>query len=131
MSNCDRLLGGAAVLIFPSEWYEGLPRTIIESYAKGTPVISGKIGSLIDAVVPGDTGLHFKAGDPEDLAHQVQWIIEHPAQLRAMRQQARLHFETNYTPAVNYGELLRIYERAISLSERPGGATKIENAIAN
>jgi glycosyltransferase involved in cell wall biosynthesis len=127
----DRLLGAATVLIFPSEWYEGLPRTIIEAYARGTPVIAGEIGSLIDAVIPGQTGLHFKAGDPEDLARQVEWAIDHPEQLRAMRQQSRRHFEATYMASSNYSELLRIYERAISLRERPGRTAKMQqNAIA-
>jgi glycosyltransferase involved in cell wall biosynthesis len=127
----DRLLGAASMLIFPSEWYEGLPRTIIESYAKGTPVIAGRIGSLIDAVIPGQTGLHFNPGDPSDLVRQVAWAIDHPDELRAMRHQARQHFDENYTAASNYPEMLRIYERAIGMCERSGNAAAIESSVAN
>jgi glycosyltransferase involved in cell wall biosynthesis len=127
----DRLLGEATVLIFPSEWYEGLPRTILESYAKGTPVIAGRIGSLIDAVIPGQTGLHFKAGDREDLIRQVKWAIDHPEEVRAMRKQSRMHFDENYTAAANYPELLRIYERAIGLCATPANATAIQSSVTN
>jgi glycosyltransferase involved in cell wall biosynthesis len=126
----DRLLGAATVLIFPSEWYEGFPRTIIEAYAKGTPVISSRIGSLIDAVIPGKTGLHFNPGDPQDLVRQVEWAVEHPQSMRAMRREARKHFETTYTASANYPELLKIYEKAIELREHPGSAGTVRNAVA-
>jgi glycosyltransferase involved in cell wall biosynthesis len=127
----DQLLGAASVLVFPSEWYEGLPRTIIEAYAKGTPVICGKLGSQIDAVIPGHTGLHFKAGDSQDLVDKVNWVIDHPEELRGMRHNARLHFERTYMAASNYSELLRIYERAIGLYETKGNASELQNAIAD
>ena len=33
------IVGRAAMLVFPSQWYEGQPKTIIEALAKGTPVV--------------------------------------------------------------------------------------------
>ena len=52
------LIGEAMFLVFPSEWYENLPRVIIEAFAKGTPVIASRLvrwPSWWTTVVPGCT----------------------------------------------------------------------------
>ena len=59
------LMGQAKALIFPSLWYEGLPRTIIESFAKGTPVIASDLGSMSSLIEHQQTGLHFTPGNVE------------------------------------------------------------------
>jgi glycosyltransferase involved in cell wall biosynthesis len=110
----DRLLGNASFLVFPSGWYEGLPRTIIESFAKGTPVLASNLGSMSTLVCHGRTGLHFRAGDPDDLARTVTWAVDHADTLAAMRHEVRVEFELNYTAEENYRQLLAIYQRAVA-----------------
>ena len=65
------MIGRAGVLVFPSQWYEGLPRTIVESYAKGTPVIASRLGSMTELIEPGRSGWLFEAGNADDLHGQV------------------------------------------------------------
>lgn len=108
------LMGAAAFLILPSAWYEGLPHTILESFAKGTPVIAANLGTMRDMVQPGCTGYHFRPGDPDDLARVVTEVATAPDQLAAMRQAARSTFEATYTAEQNYQMLLAIYEAALS-----------------
>ena len=108
-----KVLGEARVLVFPSTWYEGQSVTILEAFAMGTPVIASRLGSMIEMIEPGRTGLFFEAGDPSDLAAKVNSILAHPEELRSMRVHARREFEAKYTGAVNYARLLQIYERAI------------------
>ncbi len=55
-------------LVFPSEWYEGLPMTILEAFSSGTPVICGNIDNVKDIVNDGINGSHFQWGNSEDLA---------------------------------------------------------------
>ena len=57
------LMANAAVLVFPSVWYECLPKTIIESLAVGTPVIASRLGSMTELIADGRTGTHFIAAD--------------------------------------------------------------------
>lgn len=108
------LMGGAHALVFPSQWYEGLPRTIIEAFAKGTPVVATRLGAMETLVEHGLTGLHFAPGDAEDLARQITWLREHPGEWRAMRQAARRAFEVQFTAEANYRRTLQIFERAIA-----------------
>lgn len=107
------LMGEASALIFPSQWYEGLPRNIIESFAKGTPVIASKLGAMATLIEHQRTGLHFEPGSSEGLVQQVEWMLSHPAQWKVMRQQVRTEFETKYTVEKNYELLMSIYRLAI------------------
>ncbi len=43
-------LKNTRALIFPSEWYEGMPMTILEAFSVGTPVITSDIGSQAEIV---------------------------------------------------------------------------------
>ncbi|HTV60713.1 MAG TPA: glycosyltransferase family 4 protein [Verrucomicrobiae bacterium] len=106
------LLGGARAVVFPSEWYEPFGRVAIESFAKGTPVIASRLAGLAEIVRDGETGLHFRAGDAQDLAEKIDWALEHPAEMRAMRGAARASYEQNYTAEKNCEALIRAYQKA-------------------
>jgi glycosyltransferase involved in cell wall biosynthesis len=104
------LMKEASVLIFPSTCYENFPVTILEAYAVGLPVIASNLGGMSSLVDHGRTGLHFRPGDPEDLAAKVEWASEHPTELAGMRSEARGEFEAKYTAERNYEVLKEIYE---------------------
>ena len=105
-------MAGAKFLVFPSIWYETFGLTIIEAYAAGTPVLASDLGAMTDLVKDGVTGLRFRPGDAEHLAAQVAWAREHPDELRAMGRNARLEYESCYTPERNLELLLDVYETA-------------------
>jgi glycosyltransferase involved in cell wall biosynthesis len=104
----------ARFLIFPSEWYEGFPVTIAESFACGVPVICSRLGSMQEIVTDGLTGLHFQASDTEDLAKKVEWAWGHPEEMDAMGRLARREFEAKYTAARNIEMLEEIYRFAMA-----------------
>jgi glycosyltransferase involved in cell wall biosynthesis len=109
-----RLAGEAACLIVPSTWYETFGRTVIEAYARGTPVLASRLGALAELVEEGRTGLLFTPGDPADLADKVRRLLADPARLALLRRAARAEYETKYTADVNYRLLLALYERALA-----------------
>lgn len=106
------LMGDAMFLVFPSKWYETFGRVAIEAFAKGTPVITARIGAIAELVDSGRTGLHFRPGDPDDLLDKVKWILGNPQTLSQMRQEARAEFEAKYTVGRNYQDLIDIYTQA-------------------
>lgn len=112
------LMGEAAFLVVPSECYETFGRVAIEAFATGTPVIASHIGAVAEVVDSGRTGLHFRTGDPFDLAAQIEWALTHPAELARMRQEARAEFEARYTATRNYGMLAEIYNLAMERSQK-------------
>jgi glycosyltransferase involved in cell wall biosynthesis len=103
------LMGQAAALIFPSVWYEGLPKTIIESYARGTPVIASNLGSMSDLITPGRTGEHFTAGNSAELANTLTRMFADDT-LQSLRAGVRDEFESRYTADANYQMLMDVYE---------------------
>lgn len=112
------LMKAASFLVFPSEWYEGFPRVLAEAFAAGLPVVSTALGSQGALVDDGRTGLHFRPGDPEDLAAKVEWLLCHPTELARMRREARAEYEAKYTAERNYRMLMGIYAQAIEHRKR-------------
>ncbi len=108
-----RLLGQAMFLVFPSEWYEGLPRIIVESFATGTPVLASNCGAMLELVKPGRTGFHFQAANPSDLAAQVRHLLAHGETLATVRAASRQEFLARYSADCNYPVLQEIYAQAI------------------
>jgi glycosyltransferase involved in cell wall biosynthesis len=111
-------LKNASALIVPSVCYEGFPMTIVEAFACGTPVIGSDLGGVQEIVKDGRSGLHFAAGDENDLAGKVEWAWTHPDALVAMGKAARNQFEQFYTAETNYKCLLEIYEKAMARASK-------------
>jgi len=63
-------------LVIPSIWIENAPFVIREAFAAGVPVVASDIGGMAEMVEDGVSGLHFKAGDAEDLARQLRRLID-------------------------------------------------------
>ena len=104
----------AKCLIFPSNCYENFPLTILEAFACGVPVIASRIGSLIEIIQDGETGLFFNPGDALNLAYKITWLWDHPEEAKRMGLRARQEYELKYTPEKNYEMLMDIYQQALS-----------------
>jgi len=110
------LITNADFIIMPSTWYEGFPMVLVEALACGTPALVSRLGSMEEIIKPNITGLHFEAGNAVDLAEKVQWMIDHPEELRQMGLNARNEYLAKYTPEKNYMMLMDIYNQAIKES---------------
>lgn len=102
----------AAYLVMPSVWYENFPRTLVEAYACGLPVIASRLGAMAELVQDGRTGLLFNPGDAHDLAEKMRWADCHPEEMRRMGEAARREYEANYTSETNFRQLMDIYLEA-------------------
>lgn len=116
------LMKGAAMLVLPSRWFEGLPMTLIEAYANGLPVIATDIGALTGLVQHGRTGLLCPPDDPAALAAAVQRLWNHPHEQSAMSAAARAEFERHYTADACYQGLVNVYEQAIEERKQRAGS---------
>lgn len=108
------IIGNARFLVMPSIWYETFGRTIIEAFAKATPVVVSDAGAMSELVSDGRTGLHFKMGDPVDLAEKVRFLVSNRSFTEQLRMNARHEFEKHYTAELNYRMLMDLYELAIA-----------------
>jgi glycosyltransferase involved in cell wall biosynthesis len=118
----------ASVVIVPSVWYEGTPRTIVEAYACGTPVIASRLGAMEANVKHGVTGLHFEAGNAVDLATQVIALLESPQRLSLMRIYARQEYEARFSAESNYELIMDFYREAIAISSLKNYSTSAQQS---
>jgi glycosyltransferase involved in cell wall biosynthesis len=77
-------LGKIDVLVVPSTWYENTPLVIYSALVAGIPVIASNLGGMAEIVRHGENGLLFESGDPEDLARQLNRLIEEPGLLEKL-----------------------------------------------
>jgi len=113
LSEVLSLISEARLLVMPSIWYETFGRTIIESFACGTPVVVSNLGAMAELVEDGVTGCHFTAGASADLAAKILSMWHHTS-LGDFRHACRRRYETHYTANRNYQLLIDIYDRAIA-----------------
>ncbi len=113
-----KLIGDAKFLIMPSVWYEAFGLTMIEAYAKGTPVIASRMGAMTELVQPNKTGFLYEPGKACALAETVSAALDQPECLKSMRTAARKAYERLYSASANYKQLLTLYETAIEDSRR-------------
>ena len=100
--------------ICPSIWYEGAPLTIIEAFATGTPVIASRLGSMAESITDGFNGLHFTAGDANDLQNKVRIFLKETESNKMFYKNARQTYLEKYHPDIHYNAILNIYENAIA-----------------
>jgi len=121
LGRCDqaqvrRAMADAALLVFPSTWYEAFPLVIVEAFAAGLPIVASQLGAMEELIADGETGRLFPPGNPAGLANAVESAFAHPDQMRAMRLRARATYEQKYTAEVNSTHLMAIYQKSLENS---------------
>ncbi len=66
------IIENARFSVYPSEWYENCPFSVMESIQYGTPVIGANIGGIPELIEDGVTGTIFTSGDEEQLKCKIQ-----------------------------------------------------------
>lgn len=110
-SHVVELMKEATCLIVPSRWYEGHPRTIVESLACGTPVIASRIGAIPESL-PDKHDLFFEPGNPFQLAAVVNRYLSRN-ECSWYRATARQTFLERYTDQIGYQNLEKAYRQAL------------------
>lgn len=67
----EKLIREAQFSIYPSEWYENCPFSVMESQMYGTPVLGARIGGIPELIEEGRTGELFESGNAEDLKNKI------------------------------------------------------------
>lgn len=68
----EKLIREARFSVYPSEWYENCPFSVMESQMYGTPVLGANIGGIPELIQVGKTGELFESGNAEDLQRKIQ-----------------------------------------------------------
>jgi glycosyltransferase involved in cell wall biosynthesis len=98
----------ARCMVIPSEWYENNPRSVIEAFAMGKPVLGARIGGIPELVRDGQTGFTFEAFNVADLREKIQRMMA--ADTVTMGKNARRMVETELNTEVHYKSLMKVYD---------------------
>ncbi len=104
----------AAMLVFPSQWYEGMPMAILEAFSHARPVLASKLGAMHCLIKPDYNGALFPPGDAEALATQIHTQLNDRDRLITLGRGAREDHQSRYSPEANHRALIDIYEQAIA-----------------
>ena len=70
----QRLMHESRALIFPSEYYEAMPMTLVEAFAAGLPVMGSNHGAMTEMLEPLGPGWAVKPGDPSEWSDALQGL---------------------------------------------------------
>lgn len=68
----ENLISEALFTVYPSEWYENCPFSVMESQMYGTPVLGAEIGGIPELIKNGETGELFESGNAEQLKDKIE-----------------------------------------------------------
>ena len=69
--DLEKLIREARFSVYPSEWYENCPFSVMESQMYGTPVLGADIGGIPELIRVGETGDLFVSGDRDSLKEKI------------------------------------------------------------
>jgi glycosyltransferase involved in cell wall biosynthesis len=99
------------LFVLPS-YTEGLPHTILEAMASGTPVLATSVGAIPDAIKDGETGFIMENNSPECIAKNVIRALEYP-DLDKIMKNARKLVEKEFTYEAAVEGYKKVLERII------------------
>lgn len=133
LSGCVRFVGplygaekvkflcGADVFVFPTYHREGLPYSILESLAAGTPVITTPIAGIPDVVVDRVHGRLIEPQSPSQIAAAVCDLAASASALKKMSSNCRAYA----ADAFSLERFARRFEEAYEKLNVPGGVAGV------
>jgi glycosyltransferase involved in cell wall biosynthesis len=109
----EEYFAAADVFCLPS-YREGFGTTILEAAATGVPAVGSRIYGITDAIVEGETGLLFEAGDIGQLAQSLRTLGGDTGLRRSMGEKARERAVRDFSSAVVTAALLELYGRLLT-----------------
>lgn len=103
----ESLIREARFSVYPSEWYENCPFSVMESQMYGTPVLGADIGGIPELIEVGRTGELYESGNAAELKKKIEKLW---ADKELTDQYSRNCNDINFDDIEVYGEkLMRIY----------------------
>ena len=105
----ETLIREARFSVYPSEWYENCPFSVMESQMYGTPVLGADIGGIPELIKVGETGELFTPGDKDSLRNKLEELWNDREKTASYSNNCRnITFDTidEY-----YEKIMKIYEK--------------------
>lgn len=104
----EQLIREARFSIYPSEWYENCPFSVMESQMYGTPVLGANIGGIPELIQVGKTGELFESGNASELKSKINKLWKNKELAETYRMNCKnINFDTI---SEYYEKVMKIYE---------------------
>ena len=108
--NIKNILNQCHIMIFPSYYMEGLPKSIIDAEAVGLPVITTDWVGCRDTVINGENGFLIPVKNAELLAEKIEMLVNDPILRQKMGKASRLYAEKYFDIKTVVDKHLEVYE---------------------
>ena len=106
---------GADVVVLPSYFPEGLPRSLLEAMACGKAIVTTDTPGCRDVLVDGENGLLVRPRDTDSLVDAFRRLIEAPQEVERMGQASRKLLLERFSDEHVIGQTMTEYSRAGAL----------------
>lgn len=107
--DVPRLLQAADLFLLTS-MSEGIPLTLLEAMASGLACVATCVGGVGEVLVPGETGLLARSGDPADLACQLDQLSSDAALRQQMGRAGRQRILQRFAAQQMHASYRQVYE---------------------
>ncbi len=118
--DVEAMLSAFDVFALSSLW-EGLPRTVTEAMAVGTPVAATAVDGCVEIITDGDDGLLVPSSQPRELATAVRRLLTEPDLAEAVVARARVRVQA-WDRTVMLGQLAELYDQVAASHRTRGGS---------
>jgi glycosyltransferase involved in cell wall biosynthesis len=108
-TDAPAIAAAADTLIMPSVRGEGLPRSVIEAMAYGTPAIVADAGGSPELIEDGVNGFVVPPADAQAIAEAILKLQSQPALRQKMGANARLRIERDFNASQTVEQMLALY----------------------
>lgn len=112
-SEVDRELQQMDVFVLPSLLSEGMPMSVLEAMAVGTPVVASRVDGVTDVIRDGEDGLLIQPGDVVELSRALRMLFEGEANTTRLRRIAHERQTTLFSDRSMAAGVSAVYEEVL------------------
>ncbi len=102
------------LFVFPTFHCEGLPYTVLESLASGTPMITTRVGGISDVIQNNIHGVFVEPHNPSEVADKIEELINNKDKLKQMSVAAIYRAKEHYGIARLASQFDLLYQELLS-----------------
>lgn len=100
----------STAIIVPSIWFEIFGLINIEAMANKTPMISSRVGGMVDIIDTGKIGYLFEMGNHKELAFYMEKLYKNPKLSVKLGESGYKKYKRHFRRDLYYNQLIKIYQ---------------------